>query len=184
MVKEDRIQTNLVELQNAMRKITQTDLESLGQFLIESERVFVEGKGRTGLVMRMFAMRLMQIGLNAFVVGETTTPAIQSGDVLVVGSASGVTGGSVLTAKKAHEVGARIVTLTTVESSPLNQLADKVLILPGESQKSGHALKSKLPLGTLFEQCLLVVLDSLSTQLAEDLQQDTASMMERHSNLE
>ena len=56
------------------------------------ERVFVVALGRSGMLARMFAMRLMQIGLTAHVVGDVTTPAIAPGDLLVAISGSGRTG--------------------------------------------------------------------------------------------
>ena len=52
------------------------------------DRIFVYGTGRSGLMLKAFAMRLMQIGLSSFVVGETTTPSVQKGDLLIIASAS------------------------------------------------------------------------------------------------
>ena len=52
---------------------------------------FVAGKGRSGFVANSFAMRLNQLGKQAHVVGESTTPAIKSNDVFVIISGSGST---------------------------------------------------------------------------------------------
>lgn len=43
------------------------------------------------MIMRTFAMRLMQIGFRSYVVFDTNTPAIEAGDLLIAGSGSGTT---------------------------------------------------------------------------------------------
>ena len=59
--------------------------------LNQSERIFLAGAGRSGLALKSFAMRLTQLSKQAFVVGETTTPAITASDLLVIASSSGET---------------------------------------------------------------------------------------------
>ena len=56
---------------------------------MKPKRIIVCGTGRSGLMLKSFAMRLMQIGYISYVVGETITPAIKEGDLLIVASASG-----------------------------------------------------------------------------------------------
>ncbi|WP_438357045.1 hypothetical protein [Staphylococcus hominis] len=46
------------------------------------------GKGRSGFVANSFAMRLNQLGKQAFVIGESTTPSIQKDDLFIVISGS------------------------------------------------------------------------------------------------
>ena len=60
-----------------------------------AKRVFVAGAGRSGLMMRAFAMRVMQLGIDTYVVGESTTPDVRKDDLLIIGSGSGRTGGPV-----------------------------------------------------------------------------------------
>jgi 6-phospho-3-hexuloisomerase len=47
------------------------------------------GKERT--CIKMAAMRFMHLGYTVFIVGETNTPAILEGDLLLVASGSGTT---------------------------------------------------------------------------------------------
>lgn len=56
-----------------------------------SDRIFVVGTGRSELVGKAFAMRLMHLGFNVHVVGEVTTPAIRDKDCLIAISGSGET---------------------------------------------------------------------------------------------
>src|ERR1051325_2265476 len=93
-----------------------------------ADRVFVHGAGRSGLALRMTAMRLMHLGLDAHVVGEVTTPAIRQGDVLLVASGSGTTGGIVQAARTAADVGARVLAVSTTDESPLSEVADTTLV--------------------------------------------------------
>ena len=61
------------------------------QRMLAAQRVYVAGAGRSGLIARAFAMRLLHLGFDVYVVGETVTPALQPGDTLVVFSGSGET---------------------------------------------------------------------------------------------
>lgn len=64
--------------------ISDDDVETFIHELLSAKRVYVIGAGRSGLVAKAFAMRLMHLGLKAYVVGETITPAMNVGDVMVV----------------------------------------------------------------------------------------------------
>ncbi len=73
-----------------------------------AQRVFVAGEGRSGFMAKAFAMRLMHLGLPVHVVGETTTPSVADGDVVVGVSGSGTTAGTVRVAEQAVKVGAAV----------------------------------------------------------------------------
>ncbi|WP_202983829.1 SIS domain-containing protein [Gilliamella sp. ESL0254] len=79
------------ELNRSVKTLTEQNITNLIQKIQQHNRIFVYGTGRSGLMLKALAMRLMQLGLNAFVVGETTTPSTQQGDLLIVASASGET---------------------------------------------------------------------------------------------
>jgi 6-phospho-3-hexuloisomerase len=164
--------------------------EHLGELLSSARRVFVAGQGRSGLVLRMFAMRLMQLGMETFVVGDATTPAIQPGDLLVVFSGSGETEGVVRVGRQAKAAGARVAVITSQPASSLARLADHLTILPGETPKvtaemsGGCYRNSQMPLASALEQAALLFLDCLVAWLAEQKGQDNAAMMARHANLE
>ena len=151
------------------------------------KRVFVAGAGRSGLMMRSFAMRLMQIGVETYVVGETTTPRIEQGDLLVVGSGSGQTGGPVNFANIAKHAGARVAAITAAAQSPLRELAEIVVTLPAPTPKgaNSHDLPHSVqPLGSLFEQMLLIYVDALIIMLMERMGVDAETLLARHTRLE
>src|SRR4028119_2423993 len=85
------IELVLAENQRVLQAIAYPAVEQLAQKIMDVERIFVIGEGRSGLAIRMTAMRLMHLGCQVYVVGETTTPSIQSTDLLIACSGSGST---------------------------------------------------------------------------------------------
>jgi 6-phospho-3-hexuloisomerase len=51
--------------------------------------IFLAGAGRSGFVAKAFAMRLMHLGFNVFVFGETIAPPVTDGDIIIIVSKSG-----------------------------------------------------------------------------------------------
>ncbi|USS89886.1 6-phospho-3-hexuloisomerase [Fructilactobacillus cliffordii] len=174
-------QTILAELGRQDVTITNAELEQLQR----APRIFVYGGGRSGLALRGLAMRLMQLGKTAYVVGETTTPAIQTGDLLLVASASGTTTGTVNIAKAARQADADVWLLTTTDESPLADLAQQVTLLPGKSKDLvGEEQASVQPMGSLFEQSVWLFGDALTLDYMQFAGVSEADMRKRHANLE
>lgn len=186
-------ETQLVE--RAMNTIMEEHIKLMGTLeyeqiaaiiptITKASHIFVLGAGRTGLMMKATAMRLMHLGFKVFVVGETTSPAICKGDVLIAGSGSGTTSGMVRAAETAKTVGANVVCFTTNSSSPLAVLADCTVIIPAAQKQERDEDISKQYAGSLFEQALLLVLDALVHTLW-DLDGSSASeLWKRHANME
>ncbi len=137
--------------------------------------------------MRAFGMRLMHLGKTVHVVGETTTPSITGRDLLILGSGSGRTSSLVVMAEQARRLGAQILLFTTDSESPLGRLSNRQVIIPAPSFKvvdELHDCLSVQPLGTLFEQSMLILCDSLILGLMRQTHIDAAQMFEHHANLE
>ena len=147
-------------------------------------RVFTLGAGRSGLALQMTAMRFMHLGLDAHVVGEATSPAIERGDVLVVASGSGTTTGIVRAAETARDVGARIVALTTAEDSPLADLADVVVLIPAAAKQDHEGTVSAQYAGGLFELSVALVGDAVFHALWQASGLSADELWPRHANLE
>ncbi len=109
----------LGEMGHAASRIDYAQVSRLADEISGAERVFLAGAGRSGLVLRMAAMRLMHLGKTVHVAGDTTTPAINAGDLLIVASGSGTTSGVVKAAQTALSAGgAQVAAITTNPSSP------------------------------------------------------------------
>ncbi len=176
----------LSELQDTLRLIDSQELTELSRCIAAAPRVFIAGAGRSGLVMRGFAMRLMHLGRTAHVVGGTTTPAIVNGDLLLIGSGSGATASLQASATAARSEGATVALVTAQRDSPLGRLADQIVVIEAPTPKIDTASrrKSVQPMGSLFEQCLALLLDALVIELMPELGEDERSMFDRHANLE
>lgn len=182
-------QSILDELRRTLHRVSGDEVEALVREVTEARRIYVAGAGRSGLVMRGFAMRLAQLGLPVHVVGETTSTAVRRGDLLLIGSGSGVTDRLVHYAGKASEAGARVAAATAAPDSPAARLADVVVAIPAPTPKSskesvGPEYLSRQPMGTLFEQSLGVMLDACVMLLMARLEETGRSMFARHANLE
>lgn len=177
----------LAEVAACVRQVSADSLARAGELMESSPRIFVAGAGRSGLCMRALAVRLMHLGKTVYVVGETTTPSISVNDLLILGSGSGRTTGLLKIGDLARRVGAKILIFTTDADSPLAELADHRIVLPAPSLKAdegepGHT--SVQPMGTLFEQSLLILCDSLVLGMMHRTGVDSAQMLKRHANLE
>ena len=137
--------------------------------------------------MRAMGMRLMHLGKTVYVVSETTTPSIVAGNLLILGSGSGQTASLLAITEQARRQGAKTLLFTTDATSPLANLTDHQVVIPAPSLKDAKGerdLVSVQPLGTLFEQSLLILCDTLILGLMQRIGVSAAQMFERHANLE
>jgi 6-phospho-3-hexuloisomerase len=173
------------ELERSVSLIRDADADRLSEAIGSSRKVFLAGAGRTGLMGKAFGMRLMQLGYEAYVVGETTTPAIAEGDLLLVGSGSGETKSLAAMAQKAKSVGAAVAVVTIHPGSTIGLLADIVVQLPGAAKDHGAGHFATIqPMASLFEQTLLVFYDATVLGLMRKHGADSSQMFTRHANLE
>lgn len=143
-----------------------------------AKRVFVYGVGRSGLVARAFAMRLTQLGLDTFFIGETITPIVRAGDLVVVVSNTGSTMSAVQTANIARRVGAGVLAVVGNRHSKLGQAANVVLTISEEKEEKRAKFA---PLGTLFEDTALILLDGVVADVMAALGETESSMRGRHA---
>lgn len=175
------------ELDTLLARVVVADPDALAAFadlVGSSPRVFVAGAGRSGLALRMTAMRLMHLGLRVHVVGEVTAPAIETGDLLLTASGSGTTEGIVRAAQLATSVGARVAAITTAPKSPLGELSTALIVVPaaGKLDRSGAA--SAQYAGSLFEQAVVIVGDAVFDALWQRSGATADELWPRHANLE
>ena len=180
-----RLDRILGEMRNVLSGLDLAASEPLIQALLQADRVFVFGQGRTGYMTRAFAVRLMHLGMDVHFVGDTTTPPITPRDLCLVNSGTGGTRFAYHVAVAAKEAGARLATITAHPEARIGKLADIVLRIPAptKGERFGPAA-SKQPAGSLFEQTLMIVLDGLVLVLMERLGHTSHSLLQRHANIE
>ncbi|CQR55969.1 6-phospho-3-hexuloisomerase, partial [Paenibacillus riograndensis] len=181
----NKLMTILAEAHAVLEQVDEGAVNKTAALLAGAPRIFVVGEGRSGLMAKSFAMRLMHLGATSFVIGETITPSIAGGDYVVAVSGSGTTHGVVWTAEKARELGASVIALTTDAESPLARSAVQVLAIPAATKhrRDGEGA-SVQPLGSLFDQCVHLVLDAVCLCYAESHGVDNAAAFRQHSNVE
>jgi 6-phospho-3-hexuloisomerase len=180
------------ELSSCLGRTEPDELERLVEVVEAARRVFVGGAGRSGLAMRGFAMRLAHMGRDAYVVGETVNRSYGPDDLVVIGSGSGSTEGMVAIARKARAIGGRVALLTIDPRSKIAEVSDIVVRILAPSPKApkapkalaGEAGASCQPMGSLFEQSLGVLLDTVVLTLMQRSRKSSEEMFGEHATLE
>ena len=170
------------------------EIETMIEAIKNAERIFLLGAGRSGLAAKAFAMRLTQLGLTVYVIGEITTPAMTDKDLLIAVSGSGATESVVHAAKTAKGVGSKILSVTSYPKSRLGRISDYVVKVKGrtkvdiEKNHLKHQIEgthsSLTPLGTLFEDTVMIFFDGIIAALMVELQKGELDMKRRHALVE
>lgn len=171
------------ELKTASEQIKEEQLDQFIEEVTSHKRIFVYGTGRSGLMLKALAMRLMQIGCQSFVVGETTTPSVDSGDLLIVASASGETSSVCHAADDGAKQGADVLVVTGNTESTLSR-RHKPLIRIEAGTKFAESQASAQPLGSLFEQMLLMIFDAVILRMGAKNTETNKKMAQRHASIE
>lgn len=183
---------NLIqEISDALSTVDDEQVDKLTQAILDAPHIFISGSGRSGLSIREFAMRLMHMGLPVYVLGEVVTPGLQAGDLLIIASGSGETGCQKVFAQKTKEMGGKIGLVTIAPGSTIDQLADYSVYINAPATKLNRLhrdgdikVHSIQPMASLFEQCVLLVLDLVIVRLMDKRGMDSDEMFCNHVNLE
>lgn len=175
--------TIIKELETSVKKIREKNVRDIIDKIKSHQRIFVYGTGRSGLMLKALAMRLMQIGLESYVVGETTTPSVGEGDLLIVASASGETGSVVMTAESAIKQGVDLIVISSDPESRLGKIQTPDIVIESAT-KFSNSEASIQPLGSLFEQMLLIVFDTVVLEMSQEQEGSNDDMAHRHASLE
>jgi hexulose-6-phosphate isomerase (EC 5.-.-.-) len=184
----------------SVEMINPQQVEKMVELLVDfyntskSGKVLVMGAGRSGLVGRAFAMRLLHLGYNAYVLGETIVPAIGQRDIAIAISGSGRTKLILTAAEAAKEAKASLIALTSYYDSPLGKIADVVVEIPGRTKYSMNEdyfarqilgiTEPLAPLGTLFEDTAQIFLDGIVAELMMRLKKTEEDLRLVHANIE
>jgi 6-phospho-3-hexuloisomerase len=181
-------------VESIVEGLDENEIEVMVEALISSERIFLMGAGRSGVVSRAFATRLVQLGLTAYVIGESTTPAMTPNDLLLCVSGSGETNSVVRAAEIAKGVGSKVLTVTSYPHSSSGRMSDYVVTVKGRTKIDieKDPIKSQIvgthssltPLGTLFEDTVMIFFDGIIAKLMVHLKAEESDLKRRHSIIE
>jgi 6-phospho-3-hexuloisomerase len=185
---------NLIELVTAqiagikalISRIEQPMSDKIIEMILQADKIFITGQGRSGLVAQCLATRLAQIGFTVHIPGQATCQKIEKSDLLIAFSCRGTTKTVVEYARISQGVGAKIAVVTAFEDSTLAKLADEVVLVPSDDEDIRAVCR--YPVGpnnnTLFEQAALLYVDALVYILMDRKGICKSIISQRHTNLE
>ena len=193
---QDMMRLMASKVRSIANGISDAEVEGLIHEILSAKRVYVMGAGRSGLVAKAFAMRLMHLGLTSYVVGETVTPALTPEDLVVVFSGSGGTKTVADIAESAKAIGARLCLITSKRNSRIGRIADCCVVIESQRDTARDETaefeirqmmgkhKSFAPLGTLFETVSVIFADAVISRLMEIKGINVEALRGRHVNIE
>lgn len=176
-----------------INQIDKKEKDKMMDTIINSDASFIVGSGRSELIGKAFAMRLMHLGFTVYVVGDVTTPAIKNTDCLIAISGSGETKVVTTAAQTAHEIGSTVVGITANLNSTLGKIIDVNVNIDSKSKEpwehpTSHELKGNYddlaPMGTLFEDSTHLFLDGLIAEFMHRLGKKEDDLKMRHATME
>lgn len=178
-------QSILAECNSALEKVNEEDVKKFIEIILGSEKVFFIGVGRVKLAIEAFAKRLAHLGVDTYVVGQITEPAMTEKDVLIVASGSGESLFPVAIAQKAKKIGGKIVHLGSNPKSSLAPITDLMVRIPVQTKLYlEDEIQSKQPMSSLFEQSLLLFGDTIAKIIVEKEKIELKTLWKYHANLE
>lgn len=134
------------------------------------------GAGRMGYSLQAFIMRLSHLGFSSYMIGDTTTPRIGSGDLLLVNSSSGETQSIMLLARLGKTHGAKVFGITSGKNSTLSNLSDSCIFY--------NTIESCQLMKTAYEQFTYLFFDNCAEKLANRVKLTVNEIENNHSILE
>ena len=178
------MQTNRARLFGCLDRIVSGADEyilSLSKEIDAAERIFVMGMGRSGLIGKMFAIRLCHLGKACYAVWDACTPPIRKGDLLLAISGSGTTSSVMNVIRKASEESADVMLVSSNPDALTDLPSAKLMFLDVTKAQCDRSI---FPMGTIFELSAIVCLDLVIADIIDRKNIDAHLLRERHANLE
>jgi 6-phospho-3-hexuloisomerase len=167
------------------------DYEKIEQFLelliksyTNNRMVFIYGAGRSGFIGRSFTQRLMHLGFRACFVSDTVTYRYKVDDILIIISGSGETTSPLAIAKKAKEIGGKVVLLTANFLSNIAKISDLIIQIEGKSKDKATVSKTLAPYTSLFDISTFAILDTIGGIIMKILGVSEKEIDNRHASIE
>ncbi len=189
---QERFYNTMLELASQVKINSETikihdvlsTIELILQLHKSKNRIFVYGAGRSAFIGRFFAQRLMHLGIKSCFVSDAVTYQYKSKDLLILVSGSGETTSTAAIAKKAKEIGGKVVSLSSNPKSMIGKLSDYVIEIKGKSKDVALTQETLAPYTSLFDISALAVLDSIGSILMNKLSLNEEDIYKRHASIE
>ncbi|PIS09606.1 6-phospho-3-hexuloisomerase [Candidatus Beckwithbacteria bacterium CG10_big_fil_rev_8_21_14_0_10_34_10] len=164
----------LREINQVTKKIDEKEIRNFIKEIKKAKRIFVVGVGRSGLMVKNLALRLVRLKKKTFVIGETINPEVKKNDLLIAVSGSGETEAVLSAVKICRVKGARILGVLADKNSPLAKLSHCFVLVPAKIPKrlgNQYQLRELIgvpersPTKSLFEVCSLIFFETAVDKL-------------------
>ena len=150
--------------------------------------IFLVGAGRSGFVAKAFAMRLMHLGYYVYVVGETITPWINDGDIIITVSKSGKSNSITEIIGDSELDNVKFLSICGSEDCDLAGISDAKIIIESLPQNCIDLEDDLDPLelilmGCAFEISAFIILDALVCELMQNLNLREKDLKDYHDVL-
>jgi len=173
------------EIKKILTSIDEDQVAALVAQIKEAEKVFFVGVGRVLLSLQAIAKRLAHLGIHTVVVGQITEPAITNKDLLIVGSGSGESAFPLVVAKKAKQFEAKVAHIGSNPNSAMSQYTNVFVRIPVSTKLNlDNEIPSIQPMTSLFEQCLLLLGDTIALMIIKEQDINMKALWQYHANLE
>jgi 6-phospho-3-hexuloisomerase len=181
----------LDKIKEITEKVSDKEFLDFVDCVKKAPRVYIIGAGRSGLVAKAFGMRLVHLKKKVFIVGETITPAMRKGDLLIAVSGSGKTTSVVEVSKASKGLGGKVAGITSNRDSELASLSDRIVLIPSEiipREVASYDLRNIMgvplpPMGSLFEISVLIFFEACVLELMKLLGIEEEEMKKIHANI-
>ncbi|MEJ2236146.1 MAG: SIS domain-containing protein [Syntrophobacterales bacterium] len=182
---QEKINSILEENRRLLQSLSDEAVEDFISRIEAANTIFCSAQGRSGYVLRCFCMRLMHLGYRVYFCGETITPAIGEGDMLVVLSGSGETASTFDSMQIAKKRGAMIFGILGHLSTRIAPLADHSIHLPGTTKlrRDSEPVSSQMA-GSLFEQAAFIFLEAVVLVLSQNRGEEIHGELRLHAVIE
>lgn len=182
---QEKINSILEENRRLLQSLSDEAVEDFISRIEAASSIFCSAQGRSGYVLRCFCMRLMHLGYRVYFCGETITPAIGEGDMLVVLSGSGETASTFDSMQIAKKRGAMIFGILGHLSTRIAPLADHSIHLAGTTKlrRDSEPVSSQMA-GSLFEQAAFIFLEAVVLALSQNRGEEIDGELRLHAVIE
>ena len=182
---QQQLERILQENHGLLQGLSDKEVEDFIKRILGARAIFFCAQGRSGFILRCFCMRLMHLGYQVYFCGETITPAIEPGDMLVVLSGSGETPSTLEAVKATKRRKAFTFAIVGNIESRIASVVDRYIHLPGTTKLRRDSEPQSLQMaGSLFEQAAFIFLEAIILTLHQEQLAGSDSFSARHTVIE
>lgn len=173
------IHQEIVCLQDTMNLIDPAALEEAVRLIKNADRVLLCGVGESGLAAKDLDHKLSRIGIISRFTSDVhcqllETTSLTPDSVCVVFSFSGRTRDMIEACELAHEMGAKVISITRLGQNPVGELADvRLAVASTEGAHRVTAMSSRMSTMSLVDVLFACLISDMNEQITEQIDRNT-----------